>query len=963
MNEEKIIKVTVPIGDAINQITALTAEIAKLSAGQAALAKGTEGERKQFEANKVVIKEYTNQKRQLTNEVQKEVRASQDALGAYQKLQNQYTVAAQKAKNLAAENTATSKEIKKAATEANKLNDKLKEIDGTVGQHTRKVGNYKDALSGLGRQFLSMVGLTAIVAGLGRALSNALNVITQFDEQMAKVSAITMATKEEMKQLRDIAVQYGTTTKFTATEVAGLEVELGKLGYTTQQIIDATGGVVMAAAATGESLQKTAEIVGSVTMAFGLSAGESQRVADVMAQSFNATALGLDNFSESIKYVAPIAKQVGVSVEETAALLGALANSGIKGSMAGTALRRIFTELTKDGGTLQERLDQLAKSGLNLAGAQDEVGAYAKTALLVLKDQHELIPQLTKEFENSAGAAEIAANKMMDTIKGQSTILKSTWDGFILSVENGTGRFATNLKYMLQQTAEFVRGMQRFLGSDADNAKINAQNSAQSRLRDFEKRAQSQQDYTKYLNEEIVAEKGVYSAKLAKATQLENENKQTKEWIVATENYLKTNRDINFERVKNLTAAKFEFENKEKEINGLKNSVNNSIEYVNVLGNLRRAKSDQTALEIKNQETLDLNNALTGDAVDLTKEQQKELDKLNKTKEQEYNLNLKLKKQIEEMNQDIKKMVSKMVSTPISQQSSFNYGLDEKLKAVDENRKLFLENEANRLQDELFINQNNFDIKNSLLHEQLNLQMNDELSAKQLTEEQKKAIEDKYRLLNNEADKETNLGKIGKVVEYAAMTENVLGNLNGFIGALGDAELQRWASVNKGKAGFDEEYAKKKAKLEHDAAVRNKALAAMSTIVSTAQSIMAALAIPLGAGVPLAIANGIAGAVQLATILATPIPDENSTSVGGGGAKASLPPDLTSKMASPLSGSVNSVSSYGGANAITSGAAQSTSSNTMQQAIFQPKVELSLVELERSQNKVKFIDNISTFKG
>jgi len=497
----------------------------------------------------------------------------------------------------------TAKELKELGFSSEYIAKELKIIDAEAS----KGGN---SIKDLGKQFLSMIGVTAIIGGIASAFKNALNTITEFDQSMANVSAITMATKEEMKQLREIAIQYGTSTKFTASEVAGLEVELGKLGYTTQQIIDATGGVAMAAAATGESLQKTAEIVGSVTMAFGLSAGESQRVADVMSQSFNSTALGLDNFSEAIKYVAPVAKQAGVSLEETTALLGILANNGIKGSMAGTALRQIMGELVGTGGNLQDKLKELAKTGLNLAGAQDEVGRSAKTSLLILKDNTAEIPKLTEAFVNSAGASEIAAAKMMDTIAGKTNFLGSTWESFILSIENGNGRFANSLKFMLDKAAEAVSGLQRLLMSQSDIDKMDAKNSAQSRLKDFEKRAQSQKDYTKYLNEEIIAEKGVYQAKLTKVEQLKAENQQTGEWITKTEKYLSTSRDVNFERTKNLAAAKVEFENKNKEIKGLTESVNKSVEYVNVLGNLRRSKADATALDLKNTAILEKNNSL-----------------------------------------------------------------------------------------------------------------------------------------------------------------------------------------------------------------------------------------------------------------------------------------------------------------------------------------------------------------
>lgn len=868
-NEQKIIDISVNYSKAVNDLIATKNAITELKVANVELSKDMATNGGQVLANNAQIKNLTTTLNQNTKAVQDEVLQVKGAQGAYQKLNLQYQLSAQKAKDLAASETATAKEIKKAADEANKLNDKLKGIDETVGQSQRKVGSYTESFKNLGKQLLSMVGFTAIIGGIGAAFKNALGTITEFDQAMATVSAITMATKDEMKQLREIAIQYGTSTKFTASEIAGLEIELGKLGYTTQQIIDATGGVAMAAAATGESLQKTAEIVGSVTMAFGLSAGESQRVADVMSQSFNSTALGLDNFSEAIKYVAPVAKQAGVSLEETTAMLGLLANNGIKGSMAGTALRQIMGELVGTGGNLQDKLKELAKTGLNLAGAQDEVGRSAKTSLLILKDNTAEIPKLTEAFVNSAGASEIAAAKMMDTISGKTNVLSSTWESFVLSVENGNGRFARFLKDMLDNAASTVEGFRRLTSTDAENLKFDSQNSAQSRLKDFEKRAQSQKDYTKYLNEEITAEKGVYQAKLIKADQLRNENKQTGEWIAKTEKYLSTSRDINFERTKNLAAAKVEFENKNKEIKGLTESVNKSVEYVNVLGNLRRSKSDATALDLKNSDLLKKNNSLGGGSVEITKTQQREIDKLNKIKSNEYELNAKLGRQFEEFRLEARKLV-----TPINTQAKFNEGIDEDpIEKANKQREQLLKDDIDFYDNQLNAAQNNVDETLSITKDSLWTRMQLELSG---VEEGSKAefnIREKYRLLNEEADKQASEKRRENFLMYANAANNILSESNNFAKALADAELANWAKTNKGKANFDAEYAKKKAKLDHDAAVRSKALNLFGAIIATAKAITEALP-----NIPLSILAGVSGALQIGTIIATPIPEENASS-------------------------------------------------------------------------------------
>lgn len=205
--------------------------------------------------------------------------------------------------------------------------------------------------------------------------------------------------------------------------------------------------------------------------------------------------------------------------------------------------------------------------------------------------------------------------------------------------------------------------------------------------------------------------------------------------------------------------------------------------------------------------------------------------------------------------------------------------------------------------------------------------------------------------------------KMQSALDTANAGADILQGAFDFTNALAEAELATWAKQNKGKANYDEEYAKKKAELDHKAAVRNKAMQVVNSIINTAGAVVAALP-----NVPLSIAAGIAGAIQTAAIIATPIPDKDATSAGGG-SSPSLPPDLTSKMASPLTNSVQTMGAMGGSNAITSGAANAAISpafdyNAMAKVMSNlPAPELSIVELRTKERQVDFIDNISTLKS
>lgn len=295
-------------------------------------------------------------------------------------------------------------------------------------QLTSFIGSIKSTAGALGLAFGTVQVFNGIKAAVG--------IMAEFESTMSTVRAITGATGDEFKSLEQDALRLGRSTKFTATQVGQLQIAYGRLGFTTKEILAATGATLDLAAATGEDLAKSADVAGSTVRGFGLNASETQRVVDVMAASFNKTALGLENFTESMKYVAPVAAAAGASVEETTALLGTLADAGVRGSMAGTSLRKIFTDMSKDGRPLQERLAELAKKGITMSDAFDEVGRTAQTSLLILAKNTEKTNELSQAFQNVEGEAARVARIMSDNLTGDVTRLTSAWEGLILKVGN-----------------------------------------------------------------------------------------------------------------------------------------------------------------------------------------------------------------------------------------------------------------------------------------------------------------------------------------------------------------------------------------------------------------------------------------------------------------------------------------------------------------------------------------------
>ena len=297
-------------------------------------------------------------------------------------------------------------------------------LNASLGKVQRNMRSMTGNFTKLGMSMSKAITLPlALIGGL------ALRTSVKFEASMAKVKAVSGATAKEFDSLAASAKELGRTTVFTASEVAGLQLEFAKLGFTAVQINEVTEATLNLAQATGSDLAQAAEVAGATLGGFGLAASETGRVADVMAASFSASALDINHFQESMKLVAPNAKAAGVSLEETTAMLAVLSKAGIKGSSAGTALRRILQEMQGTSGTLTERFAELNKSGLDVQGSMDEVGRRAGTSLLVLAEGSGEVQSLTDSFGHSSGAAKAMADVMNDTTAGALKRMTSALEG------------------------------------------------------------------------------------------------------------------------------------------------------------------------------------------------------------------------------------------------------------------------------------------------------------------------------------------------------------------------------------------------------------------------------------------------------------------------------------------------------------------------------------------------------
>jgi myosin heavy subunit len=317
------------------------------------------------------------------------------------------------------------------------LDKRLKKVDASTGQFQRSVGNYPKVFGKAGNALRSM-GLA--IGGLA-IIRNITGIVRGFEQSQADLASVLGVNVDEMKALTEQSRELGATTRFTAGEVASLQKEYAKLGFDQTEIQAMTEATLQLAAATGTELPRAAEVTGATLRGFGLDASETQRVVDVMAKSFSSSSLDMEKFATAMSSVAPVAKTAGLSVEQTTALLGTLTDRGLDASTAGTGLRNIFLELSKEGMTFEEAMLQINSASDKNAASLDLFGKRGATVGTILSETAEDVANLEGKLNDAGGAAKEMADKQLNTLNGALDLLKSAWEGFILDLEEGTGVF------------------------------------------------------------------------------------------------------------------------------------------------------------------------------------------------------------------------------------------------------------------------------------------------------------------------------------------------------------------------------------------------------------------------------------------------------------------------------------------------------------------------------------------
>lgn len=376
-------------------------------------------------------------------------------------------------------------EADSAAREIDDMNDSIDDTDNSSKKASDGFTVMKGALANLVAD-----GIRLAIDALKDLAKNTIAVGASFEQEMAKVGAISGASAEDMQKLNAKAKEMGATTKFSATESAEAFEYMAMAGWETSDMLNGIEGIMNLAAASGEDLANTSDIVTDALTAMGYEAGDAGKLADVMAAASSNANTNVSLMGKTFQYAAPILGTLGMSMEDAAVAIGLMANSGIKGDKAGTALRSTLTRLSAPPAECAKEMERLGISltdsngemrslddvmkdmrkafiGLSeeeqTAAAKHIAGREAMSGLLAIVNASEKdYKKLTKAVKDSGGAAEEMAEKMNNTVSGQATLIKSQIEGIMI---NAFEKISPALKNALQGASSALTDFEPILQS------------------------------------------------------------------------------------------------------------------------------------------------------------------------------------------------------------------------------------------------------------------------------------------------------------------------------------------------------------------------------------------------------------------------------------------------------------------------------------------------------------------
>lgn len=286
----------------------------------------------------------------------------------------------------------------------------------------------------------------------------------EFERNMKTVQAWSGATGKSLKGLTDIARKMGAETEFSATQASGALKFLAAAGFSAAQSIAALPQTLDLATAGQVDLATATDITTDVLTAFGLEVSDLNRVNDAFITTTSSSNTNVTMLGMSMKMVAPTAKLFGLEVEQTAALLGTLANAGVKAEMAGSGLNMVLLKSARaakklglDAGTpLVEVLRKMKEEQWDAVQIGEAFGARQVKTAAILMENVGAYEALTKKIKENKGATQKLAAIVRDSLDNDLMILSSTIQEELLKAFDF---YKSDMREMAQATTKWVRTM------------------------------------------------------------------------------------------------------------------------------------------------------------------------------------------------------------------------------------------------------------------------------------------------------------------------------------------------------------------------------------------------------------------------------------------------------------------------------------------------------------------------
>ena len=419
-----------------------------------------------------VIKKTTAEINKETKAAQQQRKTTVDSANAFKRLEKQVNNAQARFKRLAAQHGVNSKQAQKANIAFAQLDDRLRRINKTARDGRRDVGRYGLAFREVGVSMKSLFlagGVVGVIRGVGLAFSDAFGRMREFDKEMQNLSGISGIARKELGGLEKIIISVAGGSIKTSNEVAKLATTLFALGKTRPEVERLLKPVNNLSIALNATSEEAGELLVSTLNAFQKGAESGQHFADVIAKMRTSTSLDFERIKDSLGFVSATANVLNLTIGETGALIGVLQDNNFKAARAGRLLNSSFIKLAKEGKTLEGSLDRInkaqergAKSSEILRIAEKDFGLQSASLGVILASNRDSIAELANEFDNlSQGALKELTDTQLDSLDAKFKILDSTYERFIISIENGTGVFSKFIKSSLTGLTQLITGLRR----------------------------------------------------------------------------------------------------------------------------------------------------------------------------------------------------------------------------------------------------------------------------------------------------------------------------------------------------------------------------------------------------------------------------------------------------------------------------------------------------------------------